>query len=157
MTTGRSSNKVFIIIIALLLVANIATLYMLFNGKKPVDEHKNAMRNYLRKEIGFSEKQLQEFDTIKAIHRREVKPIFEQMRENKKSNLQKLGASGFSDSALAATASAAAIAQEAVELKLLKHIRDIRNLCTPAQRPVFDTGFYKVMSKPAPDAKKKEK
>jgi Spy/CpxP family protein refolding chaperone len=157
MRTGRSSNKVFIIIIALLLISNIATIIMMNSNRKPVDDHKGAMRNYLQKEIGFSAQQLQEFDTIKSIHRREVKPIFEQMRENKKSNLQKLGASGFSDSALAATASAAASEQQAVELKLLRHIRDIRNICTPSQRAVFDTGFYKVMSKPAPDAKKKEK
>jgi protein CpxP len=157
MRTERASNKVFIIIIALLLIANIATIYMLLSGRKPADEHKNAMRNYLQKEIGFSQKQMQDFDTIKSLHRREVKPLFEMMRENKKNNLQKLGAAGFSDSALAATAAAAGAEQQAMEMKMLRHIRDIRNLCTPAQRTVFDTGFYKVMSKPAPNAKKKEK
>lgn len=157
MRTKKSSDKIFIIIIALLLLANVATLAILLTGRKPSEDYKNAMRNYLQKDIGFSPKQIEEFDTIKSLHRREVKPIFEVMRENKKINLQQLGAAGFSDSALAATAVAAGTEQQAMELKMLKHIRDIRNLCTPSQRAIFDTGFYKVMSRPSPDNKKKEK
>ena len=157
MRTENSSNKIFIIIIGLLLVANIGTVAMLMMSGKKNDgpEHKNMMRNYLKKEIGFSDKQLQDFDTIKSRHRVEVKQIFEQMRQNKQNNLKSLSSAGFSDTALQNAAAAAAADQQNVELNMLQHLRDIRNLCTPAQRAIFDTGFYRIMAKPPGEQKNK--
>ena len=163
MSTQNSSNKIFIIVIALLLVANIATLAMLLGKKAPdaVEEHKGYMRSYLKKEIGFSDKQLQDFDTVKSVHRAQVKIIFDQIRNRRIDNLKTVGLSAFTDSSLTVAAAAAAAEQENLEMNLLHHLRDVRNLCTPAQRAVFDTGFYKVMAKAAQDkaaqdAKKKE-
>jgi flagellar basal body-associated protein FliL len=54
MRTENSSNKIFIIVIALLLIANIVTLTLLLTDKKTnYDDHKSSMRNYLKTEIGF--------------------------------------------------------------------------------------------------------
>lgn len=156
MRTENSSNKIFIIIIGLLLISNIGTVVMLMVGKKDsASEHKNAMRNYLKNEIGFSAKQLQDFDTIKSQHRAQVKLMFEEMQKNKQNNLKAFSNAGFSDSALQNAAMAAAAEQQNVELNMLKHLRDVRALCTPAQRTVFDTGFYKIMAKPPGDPKNK--
>ena len=157
MRTENSSNKIFIIIIGLLLVANIGTVAMLMMGGKKNDapEHKNAMRNYLKKEIGFSDKQLQDFDTIKARHRAEVKLMFEQMRHAKQNNLKLVGSDSFSDAVIQNAATAAAAEQQSLELNMLRHLRDVRNLCTPAQRAVFDTGFYRIMAKPPGEQKNK--
>ncbi len=157
MRTENSSNKIFIIIIGLLLVANIGTVAMLMMGGKKNDapEHKNMMRNYLKKEIGFSDKQLQDFDTIKSRHRAEVKQLFEEMRQNKQNNLKTLSNAGFSDTALQTAATSAAADQQNVELNMLRHLRDVRNICTPAQRAVFDTGFYRIMTRSQGDQKNK--
>ena len=160
MRTEKSSDKIFIIIIALLLVANIATLAMLLSGggKDGPDDHHNAMRNYLKNEVGFTEQQLVNFDTVKSQHRSKVKQLFDEMRDRKTNSLKQLGSAGFSDSTLAKTAAAAGDEQQSLELNMLQHLREIRNICTPAQRAVFDTGFYKVMARPPNEGKKiKEK
>lgn len=153
--TNSSSNKIFIIVIALLLIANIVTLTMLLANKKPyADDRKNTMRNYLKTEVGFSDAQLNAFDTVKTNHRAQVKTMFDEIRLNKQHNLKKIGSYNFSDSSVKAAAVYAAMQQEYLEIKMLNHLKEIRNLCTPAQRANFDTGFYKIMTRPVTDAKK---
>ncbi len=155
MKTNNSSNRIFIIVIALLLIANIVTLTMLLANKKPyTDDHKNTMRNYLKTEIGFSDAQLDAFDTVKSKHRAQVKTIFDEIRLNKQLNLKKIGADNFSDSSVKAAAAYAATQQQYLETKMLNHLKEIRNLCTPAQHANFDTGFYKIMSRSATEAKR---
>lgn len=155
MKTNSSSNKIFIIVIALLLIANIVTLTMLLANKKPyADDRKNTMRNYLKTEVGFSDTQLNAFDTVKTNHRAQVKTMFDEIRLNKQLNLKKIGSYNFSDSSVKAAAVYAAMQQEYLEIKMLNHLKEIRNLCTPAQRANFDTGFYKIMTRPVTDAKK---
>jgi hypothetical protein len=157
----RTSNKTLVIIIAILLIANIATVGLMLFGKgeakAPVDDRKTAMRNYLKDSLKFSDAQLVQFDTIKSRHREQVKAIFDSIRADKTSILKKLGSDGFPDSSLAGAAQAAAGQQKLVELQMLKHLKDVRMLCTPEQLKSFDTGFYKIMNRPPPDDKKKEK
>jgi uncharacterized protein YpuA (DUF1002 family) len=153
------SNKILIIVIALLLLANIIMLALLFNNKKNdvPDDRKNAMRNYLKTELGFSDAQMVAFDTVKSRHRAQVKLKYDEIRQRKQNNLKKIGINNFSDSSINAAAAYAASEQENMERNMLEHLKEIRNLCTATQREIFDTGFYKVMAKPAADVKKKEK
>ena len=157
----RTSNKTLVIIIAILLIANIATVGLMLFGKgeakAPVDDRKNAMRNYLKDSLKFSDAQMVQFDTIKSRHREQVKGIFDSIRADKTSILKRLGRDGFPDSSLAGAAEAAAGQQKLVELQMLKHLKEVRTLCTPEQLKSFDTGFYKIMNRPPPDDKKKEK
>ena len=159
MRTENPSNKIFIIVIALLLIANIGTLTLLLttDKKNDYDDRRNSMRNYLKNEIGFSDAQLVAFDTVKSNHRAEVKPMFDEMRLRKQLNLRNIGAQNFSDSSIIVAADYAAAQQEKLEMKMLSQLKVIRNLCTPQQRAIFDTGFYKIMSRPNNETKKKEK
>ena len=158
MRTENPSNKIFIIVIALLLVANIVTLSLLLTNKKTDnDDRRNSMRNYLKKEIGFSDAQLNAFDTVKSNNRAAVKPMYEEMRNQKRTNLQTIGSQSFNDSSINAATEYAATQQKLLEMTMLNHLKEIRNLCTPQQRAVFDTGFYKMMSRPNSETQKKEK
>ena len=158
MKNENPSNKIFIIVIALLLIANAVTLSLLLTDKKTeTDDRRNTMRNYLKNEIGFSEAQLVAFDTVKSNHRAQVKPMFDEMRTHKQLNLKNIGAQNFSDSSIINATEYAAIQQKKIETQMLNNLKEIRNLCTPAQRAVFDTGFYKIMTRPSADTQKKEK
>lgn len=151
-----ASNKIFIIVIALLLLANVGTLTMLLtNTKSDTDDHKNGMRNYLKTEVGFSDAQLNAFDKIKSNHRAAVRVMFDEMRLRKQQNLKNIGSENFSDSSLIEAAEYAATQQQKLELKMLNQLKEIRDLCTATQRANFDTGFYKIMSRFVPDTKKK--
>ena len=156
MRTENSSNKIFIIVIALLFIANIVTLTLLLTADKKnyYDDRKNSMRNYLKNEIGFSDAQLVAFDTVKSNHRAEVKPMFDEMRMRKQLNLRNIGAQNFSDSSIIVAADYAAAQQEKLEIKMLSQLKVIRNLCTPQQRAMFDTGFYKTMIRPNIETKR---
>ncbi len=158
MRTENPSNKILVIVIALLLIANIVTLTMLLTTKKTDnDDRKNSMRNYLKNEIGFSAAQLEFFDSVKTKQRAEVKPMFDEMRTRKQLNLKNIGMQNFNDSAILNATEYAAAQQKNLEMKMLNNLKEIRNLCTPQQRAVFDTGFYKVMSRQGSEAAKKEK
>lgn len=151
-------NKVLIILIGILLAANIILL-SLFLLEKPEKkpERRSQMGLYLTKEIGFSGQQMVQFDTIKAQHRRQVKLLFDSMRIRKEAAFRSIGANKFSDSSILNAATYSAAQQQQLELMMLKHIRDIREICTPAQRLQFDTGFYKVMTRNRGDDKDKAK
>ncbi|MEJ7610290.1 MAG: Spy/CpxP family protein refolding chaperone [Ferruginibacter sp.] len=154
---ATSSDRIFIVIIAVLLLANMATLVLLLSNKKDNrDDHKSAMRSFLKNEIGFSDAQLVQFDSVKSLHRRQVKVLFDNLRREKQENLKKLGMAGFGDSAVNSAAAEASAAQRDVELRMLSHLKEVRNLCTPSQQVKFDTGFYKIMTKGAAGAKRKE-
>ena len=158
MRTENPSNKILIIVIALLLIANIVTLTLLLTDKKTnYDDHKNSMRNYLKTEIGFSDAQIVAFDSVKSHHRAEVKPMFDEMRTRKQLNLKNIGAQNFSDSSIINAAEYAATQQKNLEMKMLNHLKEIRNLCTAKQRAVFDTGFYKMMTRPNGERQRREK
>ena len=158
MKPENPSNKIFIIVIALLLIANIVTLTLLLGNKKnDYDDRRNSMRNYLKNEIGFAAAQLTFFDSVKARQRVEVKPMFDEMRTGKQLNLKSIGVENFSDSSIANATEYAATQQKMLEMTMLNHLKEIRNLCDPQQRTIFDTGFYKVMSRPTSGSLRKEK
>ena len=158
MRTENRSNKIFIIVIALLLIANIVTLTLLLGNKKyDHDDRRNSMRNYLKNDIGFSAAQLNFFDSVKTRQRAEVKPMFDEMRTGKQLNLKSIGVENFSDSSIANASEYAATQQKMLEMTMLNHLKEIRNLCDPQQRTIFDTGFYKVMGRPNSGTTRKEK
>lgn len=147
---NKQRNKIFIIVIGILLIANIVLLSVFLFGKpakKP--ERKSPMTTYLKNEIGFSDEQMVRFDTIKSQHRRQVKLIFDEMKDRKEASFKMLGQSGFSDSAIISVAASSAMQQQTIEETMLRHLRDIHNICIPAQQKKFDTGFYKMMVRPA--------
>ena len=158
----QSKNKTWIIVIAVLLLANVVLLSIFLTRKtetkKSFNDRDKPMAAYLKKELGFTDSQLNSFDTIRNQHRQEVKQVFDRLRAGKTETFKALGAKGFTDSALIEAATFSASQQKEIELKLLTHLRDIRNLCTPEQRQKFDTGFYKVMTRGKDGRdKKKEK
>ncbi len=157
-----SSNKVLIIIIAILLVANIATLSLFLLNKKKGDgrdmnDRQNAMRSYLEHDLKFSDTQLNAFDSIREKHKTEMKITFDSMRTNKLLRLKTLARENFTDSSLNIAADVAALQQKKIEMQMLGHLKEIRTLCSPLQIAGFDTGFYKLMTRPQGDVKKKEK
>jgi Spy/CpxP family protein refolding chaperone len=148
-------NKILIILIGILLATNIilVSLFLLDRTEKK-QERRSPMGQYLAKEVGFTDKQMVQFDTIKAQHRRQVKELFDDIRNRREASFKAIGANGFGDSAILNAATFSASQQQQLEVMMLKHIKDIRNICTPAQQKQFDTGFYKVMTRPRNDDKK---
>lgn len=142
----RKSNKVFIIIIGLLVIANITTLSLFYSGKRNDDYRKNIMRKYLKNEIKLDEAQLKMYDSFNILQHKNIRALYDEFKKNKRANLKKAAQASFSDSAILSAAQTVAAEQERIEIKILQNLREIRNICTSSQQAAFDTGFYKIIS-----------
>lgn len=161
MTEKQNRNKMLLVIIGILLIANIAML-CLFLAQK--DDHrpqrpdrKAYIAAFLEKEIGFSKEQLKQYDTLSDLHKERMKATFENMRNRKEEQFKSLAAGDFSDSVINRVAAQSANGQELMEVQMFTHLRSIRNLCTDAQRPKFDSLFYKVFNRRNQETKKDQK
>lgn len=148
----QPKNKILIIIIGILLIANIVTLSLLLMGKK--DQAKPARADkkaqivaFLKDDVGFTQAQLNQYDTLSKEHRSNMKSLFDDMGAGREGIFKQLSSQSFSDSAVDNAAKAIAEQQNAFEIIMLRHLKDIRNICTPEQRPIFDSGFYKIIAK----------
>ena len=65
-----------------------------------------------------------------------------------------MSSNAFSDSAITVAANRSAELQKQMEIKMLTHFKEVRQLCTPAQQPAFDTLFYKVWNRKGEDRNK---
>jgi periplasmic protein CpxP/Spy len=149
MSTSTKS-KLYLLIIGLLLLSNIALLFLFFNKEaKPNGKNDKGaqMVAFLKNEIGFSQTQLQQVDSLRLTHKEKMKAQFDEMRANKQVAIKFLGENAFSDSAINKSIENTANNQKKIELQMLSHFATIRKICTAEQLPKFDSLFYKAWDK----------
>ena len=158
----QTKSKLYLLIIGILLITNIAMLFFFLDnkdkGKKPPNRgnDKSAMmKQFLKDDVGFTELQLQQYDTLSKQNRERMKADMDAMKTAKEEQFKELGSKGFSDSAIVAAAIKAAGNQKQVEEKMLSYFVTVRKLCTAEQLPKFDSLFYKMWSKKKPPTEKK--
>lgn len=146
-------EKVFILIIAVLIIVNIATLAMLLckdGGKNKSTRNSDRMKNYLIKEIGFSESQMASYDSLYTIHQKNNESNMKQFGSGMDANLKTIIASNFSDSVIDVTSERMANSRKLFAVQMFKHVGDIRALCTTDQLTTFDTTIHKMFKKRKP-------
>lgn len=165
MIKKENRSKVYLTIIAILLVANLSMVYFFLMKK---DNHKQEKRpdrrtmisNFLKTEIGFDTVQLQQYDTLSIRHKEGMKKMFDSLRSAKDKQFKKLTAGGFSDSIMNAVADQSAANQKMMELQMFSHLKNVRMLCKPEQLPKFDSLFVKVLNRRGgegrPESRKKK-
>jgi len=161
MINKQNRSKVFLVIIGILLVANIAMVSFFLlkkdggkRDKKP--EWKTVISGFLKNEIGFDTVQLKQYDSLSDRHKDNMKNLMDSLRSTKEKQFKELAAVNFSDSAMNAVADRSAATQKTMELKMFNHLRNIRLLCKPEQLPKFDSLFGKVLNRRGGDPKKKQ-
>jgi len=160
MINKQNRSKVFLVIIGILLVANIAMVSFFLlkkdggkRDKKP--EWKTVISGFLKNEIGFDTVQLKQYDSLSDRHKDNMKNLMDSLRSTKEKQFKELAAVNFSDSAMNAVADRSAATQKTMELKMFNHLRNIRLLCKPEQLPKFDSLFGKVLNRRGGENKKK--
>lgn len=161
MITQQNKSKVLISIIGILLLANIV-LVSFFLLKKDGRKHdkrmdrKTVIGNFLKKEIGFNDAQMQQYDSMSTGHSKYMKTMFETSRNSKDKQFKELTSANFSDSVMNSIADLSAASQKALELQMFNHLKQVRALCTAVQLPKFDSLFVKVLNKRGGDKRKAE-
>ncbi len=148
----QPQNKILILIIGILLAANIATLtfFLMNTGEKTSSakyDRKGMIMNFLEKEVGFSKEQMSRYEEMSKLHRQEMRKSFDGMSTQRERVFKDLAINNFNDSAIQVAAGDISSQQKEFELLMLRHMNGIRSICTPEQRPAFDSGFYKIISK----------
>jgi periplasmic protein CpxP/Spy len=158
----QTKSKLYLLIIGILLITNIAMLFFFLDnkdkGKKPPsrgNDKSAMMKEFLKKDVGFTEQQLLQYDTLSKKNRERMKADMDTMKTVKEQQFKDLGSKGFSDSAIVAAAIKAADNQKQVEEKMLSYFATVRKICTAEQLPKFDSLFYKMWSKKKPPTEKK--
>lgn len=161
MINKQNRSKVFLTIIGILLVANIALVSFFLmkkdgsrREKKP--EWKTVISGFLKNEIGFDTVQLNKYYSLSDRHRESMKKMMDSLRTPKDKQFNELAAANFSDSAMNTMAGQSATVQRAMELQMFNHLKNIRLLCTQEQLPKFDSLFGKILNRKGGDGRKKD-
>ncbi|MEO6547457.1 MAG: hypothetical protein ABIN94_05635 [Ferruginibacter sp.] len=163
MINNQNQRKVFLVIIAILLIANISVLVFFLQKKEPAVKEearpdRNAyIMNFLQKDVGFTTQQLVQYDTLSKQHREKISGLYDALRKSKTQQFIQLATGNFSDSVINVLADQSAASQKIIASNMFTFIRNIRMLCTPEQLPKYDSLFVKVFSHRGDGKKKTEK
>lgn len=156
MSTTRNRN--LLIIIAALLLTNVAVLVYFLgqkkNEKSPAPDSgrdKNFVAEMLQKEVGFNDEQTARYKELKGKQREKIRPMYDDMRKAKDSLFRLLSYPETSDSVVNKLADVIAQKQKAIDLETLNHFRRVRTLCTADQLAKYDTmilQMFRKMGKP---------
>ncbi len=155
----QPKSKILLIIIGILLVANLVLLCF-FITNKPAEkkgmrgDRKAMITAFLKNDIGFSQQQIQQYDSLNQLHHTKVKTMFDEARNDKEKQFKQMTSDGFSDSAISNAAYLFANKQKQIQTAMFKHFKDIRGLCTPQQQPKFDSLFYSMLNRRNDERKK---
>lgn len=157
----QTKSKLFLLIIVILLLTNIAMLFYLFkkdDSIKPPQKGRDVIaKEFLQKEIGFTDQQMQLYDTLSKQHKERMKGTFDDIRSSKEQQFKEIGRHAFSDSAIAEAVTQSIEKQKLMELRFYNHMLEVRKICTAEQLPKFDSLFYKMWSRKPKKAEEKEK
>ena len=143
-------NKIYVLLIGILLLSNLALVAFFVANKPEKKEVKRErpggyMKEALKNEVGFDEQQMAKFEDMASKHKQQMRPLFEDISKTKESFYKLLTQPGTPDSILNISAREIGDKQRLLDLKIFTHFQNIRELCTPEQRPKFDTLVQRVV------------
>jgi periplasmic protein CpxP/Spy len=142
--------KALVSIIIFLLITNFAMLLFFMVLSKPAEEkprnhEQNGFYTLLQKEVGFSQSQLGQYQDLRTQQRKNVSPLFNEVKKAKEDFYELLYSDNVSDSLINADADSIAQAQRKLDMQMFRHFKMVRNICTPEQIQKFDSSMKKVI------------
>lgn len=151
MEQKTKNTRSLIAIIVFLLLSNIALLVFFLLFDKPEKTNRSRDRNgiheFLKKDIGFDQKQLDAYQQLRDEHVKQIKPLFDDIRSAKDSFYALLYFDQPSDSAIKTMSSNIGEKQVMLDREVFTHFKNVRLLNRPEQLPKFDSLFKKVIEK----------
>lgn len=140
-----TQNKFLVLLVAILLIANLAlVLYFFVFAKKQDDRRSHPVSDFVQKELGFNAEQTARFQKLRDQHRLEVDPVMNDMKKLKDSLYTLLRKPG-SDSEAAILSGHIGEKQQEWELMIFHHFQKVREICDSAQLPKFDSLVHRMI------------
>jgi hypothetical protein len=137
------NNKLLLLVIGVLLVANIWLLWSYVwkksntvDPRKPLNEKAS---DRLKREIGFNNPQSVLYDTLRQHHYNTIRPMFEDLNASRDSLFKLMHQPMVADSLIAIQSEVVYEKQKAIDIKMHRYFRSLRDLCTEEQKPKMDS------------------
>ena len=136
------NNKLLLLIIGVLLVANIWLLWAhVWNKPNKVNARKaiEPPSEILKRKVGFNDQQATMYDTLRTQHYSTIGPMFEDLKSARDSLFKLMHQPLVDDSLIANQSEIVYEKQKAIDLKMHRYFRSLRELCTEEQKPKMDS------------------
>ncbi|TAL48418.1 MAG: periplasmic heavy metal sensor [Chitinophagaceae bacterium] len=157
------NNKTLLLIIAVLFLTNIALLYFKVWNRDGHDKGslgrggpQGFMAVMLEKEVGFNKEQIAQYEDLRTKHFESMKPLFDEVRNTKDSLYRLMNYTQVADSIVNVYANRVSEKQKAVELKMFYYLKAVEAICTPEQKPKFDSVVQKLVKRQTGQGRKSE-
>lgn len=133
-------NKTLLVIIAILLLTNIAMLVFFMKCNRPPQENKKiGFTERLKKEVGFTPQQMSVFEPKKKAFWDNMRVRFDEIKKTKEDFYYQMYDPSVPDSIINNKAQKIGDQQKELDLYVIRHFKDVRTLCTPEQLPKYDS------------------
>jgi periplasmic protein CpxP/Spy len=130
-----NNSKFLKIVIVLLLLINLSTISFMWFNKPP---KRDAVRDFLAKELQFTAKQREQFAALKKTHRTEIEALKESNKENHDAYFDLLKNPNVDSVTVSKAAHDIILIKEKEELSTFYHFQKVRALCDEKQKQKFD-------------------
>lgn len=135
-----SRIKIFISIIAILLVTNLVLLVFLLRLNNQIAPKKRlGFSDKLKNEVGFTPEQLTIYEPKRKAFWKRVRERFDEIKKTKEEFYYLMYDSSVPDSVLESRADVIGNQQKELDLQFIRHFKDIRSLCNPDQLQKYDS------------------
>jgi len=154
----KSSNKILVAAVILLLIANVALVVFIMTGKtKHAEKSKKPdPAEVMYRELNMSEEQQKQHKLLKDEHFKSSKPLFDSVRAAKTAFFALIKDSTVTDSTLTAYSNRIYQWQSVIDKRTFAHFKRLRNMFTPEQQPKFDSFIQKMMQRNRKDTADKK-
>jgi Spy/CpxP family protein refolding chaperone len=143
-----TQNKLLVLLVAILLVANLGLMLYFFAFKHPHEpERSRPISDYMQKELGLNDEQAEKFKQLRDEHRAAVKPVIDEMKRLKDSLYNLLQDPDTNDSSARMIAAQIGDKQEEWEILIFHHFEKVRAICDSNQLPKLDTLVHRMINK----------
>lgn len=145
---NKPSNKILLLIIAVLLLTNIAVLVYFLGYREDGGEVKfKGATDLLKEQVGFSQEQLDRYKELRDKQRETIRPMYENMRTTKDSLFRLLSDTAVFAGRLDEITDHIGSQQKSLDLLTFRHFSELRKICRPEQRVAYDSMVVQLFHK----------
>ncbi len=138
-------NKITGWLVAILIIANIATLVFFWIGHFR-NQRNNSPKEFLAKKLQFSSNQKNIYFNLAKEHNETARVIRKEIKLNKEAFFNLLKSDYVSDSAKAKAALEVSLSIQSLDILTFEHFEKVRAICTPVQKKIFDDLVQKMVN-----------
>lgn len=145
-----AQNRFLVLLVIILLLANIFFLLFryVFKEEGETKGGRRPVSDFVQKELSLTKEQTEKFQALRDEHKKNIKPLLDDMKKLKDSLYDLLAKPNVSDSAVQSLTKQIGDKQASFETMVFHHFQDLRAICDSTQKIKMDTLVHRMVNKP---------